>query len=48
MKSNWNYPTTVWVGKDRIKDRQVKVDPFGILRMLEIIGKELMIKIFFQ
>ena len=20
MKSNWNYPTTVWVGKDRIKD----------------------------
>ena len=20
MKSNWNYPTTVWVGKDRVKD----------------------------
>ena len=20
MKSNWNYPTTMWVGKDRIKD----------------------------
>ena len=20
MKSNWNYPTTVWVGKDRIED----------------------------
>ena len=20
MKSNWNYPTSMWVGKDRIKD----------------------------
>mgnify|MGYP001029651261 CR=1 FL=1 len=20
MNSNWNYPTTMWVGKDRIKD----------------------------
>ena len=20
MKSNWNYPTTVWVGKNRVND----------------------------
>ena len=20
MKFNWNYPTTVWVGEDRVKD----------------------------
>ena len=23
MKSNWNYPTTMWVGEDRIKDLSV-------------------------
>ena len=23
MKSNWNYPTTMWVGKDRIKDLSI-------------------------
>ena len=23
MKSNWNYPTTMWVGKDRIKDLNI-------------------------
>ena len=23
MKLNWNYPTTMWVGKDRIKDLSI-------------------------
>ena len=23
QKTNWNYPTTMWVGQDRIKDLNV-------------------------
>ena len=23
MKSNWNYPTTIWVGKNRVKDLSI-------------------------
>jgi len=42
MKSNWNYPTTVWVGKDRVKDlgetsELLKTHPNSSKRVIEVI-----------
>ena len=30
MKSNWNYPTTMWVGEDRIKDLSIACKTLNI------------------
>ena len=30
MNSNWNYPTTMWVGKDRIKDLSIACKTLNI------------------
>ena len=34
MKSNWNYPTTMWVGKDRIKDLSIACKTLNINKPL--------------
>ena len=34
MKSNWNYPTTVWVGEDRIKDLSIACKTLNINKPL--------------
>ena len=34
MKSNWNYPTTMWVGKDRIKDLNIACKTLNIKKPL--------------
>jgi alcohol dehydrogenase class IV len=34
MKSNWNYPTTMWVGKDRIKDLHIACKTLNINKPL--------------
>jgi alcohol dehydrogenase class IV len=34
MKSNWNYPTTMWVGKDRIKDLSIACKNLNITKPL--------------
>ncbi|MDB9825625.1 iron-containing alcohol dehydrogenase [Candidatus Pelagibacter sp.] len=34
MKSNWNYPTTVWVGEDRIKDLGIACKTLNINKPL--------------
>ena len=34
MKSNWNYPTTMWVGKDRIKDLGIACKTLNINKPL--------------
>jgi alcohol dehydrogenase class IV len=34
MKSNWNYPTTMWVGKDRIKDLSIACKNLNINKPL--------------
>ena len=30
MISNWNYPTTMWVGKDRVKDLSIACKTLNI------------------
>jgi alcohol dehydrogenase class IV len=34
MKSNWNYPTTMWVGEDRIKDLSIACKTLNIKKPL--------------
>ena len=34
MDSNWNYPTTIWVGKDRIKDLSIACKNLNINKPL--------------
>ena len=34
MISNWNYPTTMWVGKDRIKDLSIACKTLNINKPL--------------
>ena len=41
MKFNWNYPTTVWVGKDRIKDLQIACENLKIKKPLFVSDKDL-------
>ena len=34
MKSNWNYPTTIWVGKNRVKDLGIACRTLNIKKPL--------------
>ena len=34
LKSNWNYPTTMWVGKNRIKDLGLACSNLGMKKPL--------------
>ena len=34
MNSNWNYPTTMWVGKDRVKDLSIACKTLNINKPL--------------
>ena len=34
MKSNWNYPTTIWVGKNRVKDLSIACKNLNIKKPL--------------
>ena len=38
---NWNYPTTVWVGKDRAKDLEKACDEIKTLNPLLVTDKDL-------
>ena len=33
MKSNWNYPTTIWVGKNRINDLSIACENLNINKL---------------
>ena len=41
MKSNWNFPTTMWVGKDRVKDLSVACKTLNINKPLLVTDKGL-------
>jgi len=41
MKSNWNYPTTVWVGENRAKDLSIACNNLGIKKPLFVTDKDL-------
>jgi len=41
MKSNWNYPTTVWVGENRAKDLLIACNNLGIKKPLFVTDKDL-------
>ena len=41
MKSNWNYPTTMWVGKDRIKDLSIACKTLNMSKPLLVTDKGL-------
>ena len=41
MKLNWNYPTTVWVGENRIKDLTIACIDLGINKPLFVTDKDL-------
>ena len=41
MKSNWNYPTTVWVGKNRINDLYDACKNLDIIKPLFVTDKDL-------
>ena len=41
MKSNWNYPTTMWVGKDRIKDLGIACKTLNINKPLLVTDSAL-------
>ena len=41
MKTNWNYPTSVWVGEDRIKDLPEACKNLKILSPLFVTDKDL-------
>ena len=43
QKYNWNYPTTMWVGENRINDIAVACKSLGILRPLLVTDKNLVI-----
>ena len=40
MKFNWNYPTTVWVGKDRIKDLLIACENLKIKKQQYVSDKD--------
>ncbi len=41
MKSNWNYPTTVWVGENRVSDLREACKNLNILKPLFVTDKDL-------
>ena len=41
MKSNWNYPTTVWVGENRINDLSDACKSLDIIKPLFVTDKDL-------
>ena len=41
MKFNWNYPTTVWVGKNRIDDLASACENLNIKNPLLVTDKDL-------
>ena len=41
MNSNWNYPTTVWVGENRIKDLSQACNNLNITNPLFVTDKDL-------
>ena len=41
MKLNWNYPTTMWVGKDRIKDLSIACKTLNMSKPLLVTDKGL-------
>ena len=41
MKSNWNYPTTVWVGENRINDLSEACKNLNIVKPLFVTDKYL-------
>ena len=41
MKANWNYPTTVWIGEDRIKDLFTACKNLKINNPLFVTDKDL-------
>ena len=41
MKSNWNYPTTVWVGENRINDLSDACKNLDIIKPLFVTDKDL-------
>ena len=42
MKSNWNYPTTVWVGENRVNDLSEACKNLNIKKPLFVTDKDLM------
>ena len=41
MKINWNYPTSIWVGEDRIKDLSQACKNLKISKPLLVTDKDL-------
>ena len=41
MKTNWNYPTSVWVGENRIKDLSQACENLKISSPLFVTDKDL-------
>ena len=41
MNSNWNYPTTIWVGENRIKDLSIACKNIKIKKPLFVTDKDL-------
>ena len=41
MKSNWNYPTTVWVGENRVSDLSEACENLSIKKPLFVTDKDL-------
>ena len=41
VKYNWNYPTTMWVGENRINDIAIACESLGITRPLLVTDKGL-------
>ena len=41
MKSNWNYPTTIWVGENRCKDLNIACENLHIINPLFVTDKDL-------
>ena len=41
MKFNWNYPTTVWVGKNRIDDLPNACESLKVVNPLLVTDKDL-------
>jgi len=40
-KFNWNYPTSIWVGKNRVKDLSLACENLKIKKPLLVTDKEL-------
>ena len=41
MKINWNYPTSVWVGENRVKDLHIACNNLNINNPLFVTDKDL-------